>query len=95
MKYMTGNEIRKAYLQFFKSKEHLILPQYLPHLIILDKMQFDKHKCPSFDGIHNSISLNKAFHANILIVVIQHNNLIVSLYLAETTIQKAYRLRTR
>lgn len=73
----------------------MFLPQYLPHLIILDKMQFDKHKCPSFDGIHNSISLNKAFHANILIVVIQHNNLIVSLYLAETTIQKAHRFRTR
>ena len=40
MKYMTGNEIRKAYLQFFKSKEHLILhsfrsfrkrPQPAPH----------------------------------------------------------------
>lgn len=28
MKYMTGNEIRKAYLQFFKSKEHLILHSF-------------------------------------------------------------------
>jgi len=24
MKYMTGNEIRSAYLNFFKSKEHMI-----------------------------------------------------------------------
>lgn len=28
MKYMTGNEIRKAYLQFFKNKEHLILHSF-------------------------------------------------------------------
>jgi alanyl-tRNA synthetase len=28
MKYMTGNEIRKAYLQFFKSKEHLVLHSF-------------------------------------------------------------------
>ncbi|SJZ35265.1 alanyl-tRNA synthetase [Megasphaera cerevisiae DSM 20462] len=41
MKYMTGNEIRKAYLQFFKSKEHLILhsfpliPQNDPSLLLI------------------------------------------------------------
>lgn len=33
MRYMTGNEIRTAYLQFFKSKEHLILHSFplIPH----------------------------------------------------------------
>lgn len=33
MRYMTGNEIRTAYLQFFKSKEHLILHSFplVPH----------------------------------------------------------------
>ena len=33
MKYMTGNEIRSAYLQFFKSKQHLILHSFplIPH----------------------------------------------------------------
>lgn len=41
MKYMTGNEIRKAYLQFFKSKEHLILhsfpliPENDPSLLLI------------------------------------------------------------
>ncbi len=41
MKYMTGNEIRKAYLDFFKSKEHLILhsfpliPQDDPSLLLI------------------------------------------------------------
>ena len=41
MKYMTGNEIRKAYLEFFKSKEHLILhsfpliPQDDPSLLLI------------------------------------------------------------
>lgn len=35
MKYMTGNEIRKAYLEFFKSKEHLILHSFplIPEMI--------------------------------------------------------------
>ena len=28
MKYMTGNEIRKAYLEFFQSKEHLIMHSF-------------------------------------------------------------------
>lgn len=28
MKYMTGNEIRKAYVEFFKEKEHLLLHSY-------------------------------------------------------------------
>lgn len=28
MKYMTGNELRKKYLDFFASKEHLVLPSY-------------------------------------------------------------------
>ncbi|WP_419523109.1 alanine--tRNA ligase-related protein, partial [Megasphaera sp.] len=38
---MTGNEIRKAYLQFFKSKEHLILhsfpliPENDPSLLLI------------------------------------------------------------
>lgn len=41
MKYMTGNEIRKAYLEFFKSKEHLILhsfpliPENDPSLLLI------------------------------------------------------------
>ncbi len=41
MKYMTGNEIRKAYLDFFKSKEHLILhsfpliPENDPSLLLI------------------------------------------------------------
>ena len=28
MKFMTGNELRNAYLEFFKSKDHLVLPSY-------------------------------------------------------------------
>jgi alanyl-tRNA synthetase len=28
LKYMTGNELRKRYLDFFASKEHLVLPSY-------------------------------------------------------------------
>lgn len=41
MKYMTGNEIRKAYLEFFKSKQHLILhsfpliPENDPSLLLI------------------------------------------------------------
>ena len=41
MKYMTGNEIRTAYLEFFKSKEHLILhsfpliPENDPSLLLI------------------------------------------------------------
>ena len=41
MKYMTGNEIRKAYLEFFKSKGHLILhsfpliPENDPSLLLI------------------------------------------------------------
>lgn len=41
MKYMTGNEIRKAYLKFFKSKQHLILhsfpliPENDPSLLLI------------------------------------------------------------
>lgn len=41
MKYMTGNEIRKAYLEFFKSKGHLVLhsfpliPENDPSLLLI------------------------------------------------------------
>lgn len=41
MKYMTGNEIRKAYLEFFKSKQHLVLhsfpliPENDPSLLLI------------------------------------------------------------
>ncbi|SDN02604.1 alanyl-tRNA synthetase [Megasphaera paucivorans] len=41
MKYMTGNEIRSAYLNFFKSKEHMILhsfpliPENDPSLLLI------------------------------------------------------------
>ena len=41
MKYMTGNEIRKAYLELFKSKQHLILhsfpliPENDPSLLLI------------------------------------------------------------
>ena len=28
MKFMTGNELRNAYLEFFKGKDHLVLPSY-------------------------------------------------------------------
>ena len=41
MKYMTGNEIRKAYLDFFESKKHLklhsfsLVPENDPSLLLI------------------------------------------------------------